>query len=176
MQTTDCQIHISDTGDVSQKFESLWVALIFRRNDTEKTKTGGKGFPHFPTIPPPGPGQAIRNVSQRLGVITASRGQCVLSPYRVSRKNASYTYFYVRVAFFKSDFHWVPSTESWTSWAQMKAENLKNPKIVLHVLSFKPLNVKGRFLGHPVESRCYSVLPHLDFPAVSIMSWLFTSS
>ena len=43
-----------------------------------------------------------------------------------------YAYFHVRVALFKwksSEFR-VPCTESWTSWAQMKAENLKNDKMV----------------------------------------------
>ena len=42
-------------------------------------------------------------------------------------------YFHVRVALLKCDFLRVPCTESWTSWAQLKAENLRNPKMVLHV-------------------------------------------
>ena len=41
-----------------------------------------------------------------------------------------YAYFHVRVALFKWNFLRVPCTESWTSWAQMKAENLKNDKMV----------------------------------------------
>ena len=40
-------------------------------------------------------------------------------------------YFHVRVALFKLDFLKDPCTESWTSWAQMKAENLRNPKMSL---------------------------------------------
>ena len=44
-----------------------------------------------------------------------------------------YACFHVRVALLKCDFLRVPCTESWTSWAQMKAENLRNPKMVLHV-------------------------------------------
>ena len=42
-------------------------------------------------------------------------------------------YFHVRVALFKLDFLRDTCTESWTSWAQMKAENLRNPKMSLHV-------------------------------------------
>ena len=42
-------------------------------------------------------------------------------------------YFHVRVALLKCDFLRVPCTESWTSWAQMKAENLRNSKMGLHV-------------------------------------------
>ena len=42
-------------------------------------------------------------------------------------------YFHVRVALFKLDFLKDSCTESWTSWAQMKAENLRNPKMSLHV-------------------------------------------
>ena len=41
--------------------------------------------------------------------------------------------FHVRVALFKHDFLRDPYTESWTSWAQMKAENLRNPKMSPHV-------------------------------------------
>ena len=44
-----------------------------------------------------------------------------------------YACFHVRVALLKCDFLRVPCTESWTSWAQMKDENLKNPKMVLQV-------------------------------------------
>ena len=44
-----------------------------------------------------------------------------------------YACFHVRVALLKCDFLRVPCTESWTSWAQMKAENLRNSKMVLHV-------------------------------------------
>ena len=40
---------------------------------------------------------------------------------------------YTTVALFKYDFLRDPCTESWTSWAQMKAENLRNPKMSLHV-------------------------------------------
>ena len=43
------------------------------------------------------------------------------------------TFFHVRVALLKYDFLRAPCTESWTSWAQIKAENLRNPKMVLHV-------------------------------------------
>ena len=42
-------------------------------------------------------------------------------------------FFHVRVALFKLDFLKDPCTESWPSWAQMKAENLRNPKMSLHV-------------------------------------------
>ena len=42
-------------------------------------------------------------------------------------------YFHVRVALFKLDFLKDPCSESWTSWSQMKAENLRNPKMSLHV-------------------------------------------
>ena len=41
--------------------------------------------------------------------------------------------FMFMVAVFKHDLHRVPSTESWTSWDQMKAENLNNHKMVQHV-------------------------------------------
>ena len=41
--------------------------------------------------------------------------------------------YHVRVALLKCDFLRVPCTKSWTSWAQMKDENLRNPKMVLHV-------------------------------------------
>ena len=67
-------------------------------------------------------------------------------------------YFHVRVALLKCDFLRVPCTESWTSWAQLKAENLRNPKMVLHVpiaapklelLASKPN--RAFFLGHPVH-------------------------
>ena len=37
-----------------------------------------------------------------------------------------------RVALFKHDFLKDPCTESWTSCAQMKAENLRNPNMSLH--------------------------------------------
>ena len=66
-------------------------------------------------------------------------------------------YFHVRVALLKCDFLRVPCTESWTSWAQLKAENLRNPKMALHVpiaapklelLASKPN--RAFFLGHPV--------------------------
>ena len=40
-------------------------------------------------------------------------------------------YFHVRVSLFKLDFLKDPCTETWTSWAQMKAENLRNPKMSL---------------------------------------------
>ena len=68
-----------------------------------------------------------------------------------------YACFHVRVALLKCDFLRVPCTESWTSWAQLKAENLRNPKMVLHVpiaapklelLASKPN--RAFFLGHPV--------------------------
>ena len=42
-------------------------------------------------------------------------------------------YFHVSVALFKLDFLKDPCTETWTSWAQIKAENLRNPKMFLHV-------------------------------------------
>ena len=42
-------------------------------------------------------------------------------------------YFHVRVALFKLDFLKDPCSESWTSWAQMKAEILRIPKMSLHV-------------------------------------------
>ena len=42
-------------------------------------------------------------------------------------------YFHVRVALFKLDFLKDLCTKSWSSWAQMKAENLRNPKMSLHV-------------------------------------------
>ena len=42
--------------------------------------------------------------------------------------------FHVRVALLKCDFLRVPCTESWTSWAQMKDENLRNPKIAAYRL------------------------------------------
>ena len=44
-----------------------------------------------------------------------------------------YACFHVRVALLRCDFLQVPLTKSWTSWAQMKAENLRNPKMVLHI-------------------------------------------
>ena len=44
-----------------------------------------------------------------------------------------YACFRVRVALLKCDFLQVPCTESWISWAEMKAKNLRNPKMVLHV-------------------------------------------
>ena len=57
----------------------------------------------------------------------------------------SYFPLHVRVALCKHDFLRDPCTESWTSWAQMKAENLRNPN-----WRYKPLNVNGRFFRHPV--------------------------
>ena len=44
-----------------------------------------------------------------------------------------YAYFHVRVALFKWKLLRVPCRESWTPWAQMKSENLKNSKMVQHV-------------------------------------------
>ena len=44
-----------------------------------------------------------------------------------------YACFHVRVALLRCDFLRVTSTESWTSWAQIKAENLRNEKMGLHV-------------------------------------------
>ena len=69
-------------------------------------------------------------------------------------------YFHFRVALLKCDFLRVPCTESWTSWAQLKAENMRNPKMVLHVpiaapklelLASKPN--RAFFLGHPVVQK-----------------------
>ena len=78
-------------------------------------------------------------------------------------------YFHVRVALLKCDFLRVPCTESWTSWAQLKAENLRNPKMVLHVpiaapklelLASKPN--RAFFLGHPVYIYIFCLLTKLD--------------
>ncbi len=44
-----------------------------------------------------------------------------------------WAHFHVRVALFKHNFLRDPCTEFWTSWAQMKAENLRNPTMSLHV-------------------------------------------
>ena len=41
--------------------------------------------------------------------------------------------FHVRVALFKPNFLRDPCTEFWTSCVQMKAEDLRNPKVSLHV-------------------------------------------
>ena len=67
-------------------------------------------------------------------------------------------YFHVRVALLKCDFLRVPCTESWTSWAQLKAENLRNPKMVLHVpIAASKLELlaskrnRAFFLRHPVH-------------------------
>ena len=83
-------------------------------------------------------------------------------------------YFHVRVALLKCDFLRVPCTESWTSWAQLKAENLRNPKMVLHVpiaapklelLASKPN--RAFFLGHPVKTSHF--IPYeVDFLPFSI--------
>ena len=66
-------------------------------------------------------------------------------------------FFHVMVALLKCDFLQVPLTKSWTSWAQMKAENLRNPKMVLHVpIAPSKLELlaskrnRAFFLGHPV--------------------------
>ena len=68
-----------------------------------------------------------------------------------------YACFHVRVALLKCDFLQVPFTKSWTSWAQMKAENLRNPKMVLHIpIAPSKLELlaskrnRAFFLGHPV--------------------------
>ena len=68
-----------------------------------------------------------------------------------------YACFHVRVALLKCDFLQVPLTKSWTSWAQMKAENLRNPKMVLHIpIAPSKLELlaskrnRAFFLGHPV--------------------------
>ena len=68
-----------------------------------------------------------------------------------------YACFHVRVALLKCDFLRVPCTESWTSWAQMKAENLRNSKMGLHVpIAASKLELlaskrnRAFFLGHPV--------------------------
>ena len=81
-----------------------------------------------------------------------------------------YACFRVRVALLKCDFLRVPCTESWTSWAQLKAENLRNPKMVLHVpiaASKVELLTSKRnrafFLRHPVF--------HFDFLKPFDMSW-----
>ena len=75
-----------------------------------------------------------------------------------------YACFHVRVALLKCDFLRVPCTESWTSWAQLKAENLRNPKMVLDVpiaapklelLASKPN--RAFFLGHPVHGEPITV-------------------
>ena len=70
-----------------------------------------------------------------------------------------YACFHVRVALLKCDFLRVPCTESWTSWAQLKAENLRNPKMVLDVPIAGPklellASKRNRafFLGHPVHN------------------------
>ena len=70
-----------------------------------------------------------------------------------------YACFHVRVALLKCDFLRVPCTESWTSWAQMKAENLRNSKMGLHVpIAASKLELlaskrnRAFFLGHPVTS------------------------
>ena len=67
-------------------------------------------------------------------------------------------YFHVRVALLKCDFLRVPCTESWTSWAQMKAENLRNSKMGLHVpIAASKLELlaskrnRAFFLEHPVD-------------------------
>ena len=69
-----------------------------------------------------------------------------------------YACFHVRVALLKCDFLRVPCTESWTSWAQMKAENLRNSKMGLHVpIAASKLELlaskrnRAFFLGHPVN-------------------------
>ena len=75
-------------------------------------------------------------------------------------------YFHVRVALFKLDFLKDPCSESWTSWSQMKAENLRNSKIGLHVpkaVSKLELLASKRnrafFLGHPVYSYTLNPIP-----------------
>ena len=42
-------------------------------------------------------------------------------------------HFHVRVVLFKHNFLRHPCTEFWTSWVQMKAEDLRNPKMSLPV-------------------------------------------
>ena len=49
-----------------------------------------------------------------------------------SEENLTFNIFHVRVALLKYDFLRAPYTESWISWAQIKAEYLRNPKMVLH--------------------------------------------
>ena len=67
-----------------------------------------------------------------------------------------YACFHVRVFLLKCDFLQAPCTK-WTSWAQMKAENLTNPKMVLHVpIAVSKLELlaskrnRAFFLRHPV--------------------------
>ena len=67
------------------------------------------------------------------------------------------------VALLKCDFLRVPCTESWTSWAQMKAENLRNSKMGLHVpIAASKLELlaskrnRAFFLGHPVCLKMYT--------------------
>ena len=74
-------------------------------------------------------------------------------------------YFHVRVALLKCDFLRVPCTESWTSWAQMKAENLRNSKMGLHVpIAASKLELlaskrnRAFFLGHPVKHKVMQTL------------------
>ena len=66
-----------------------------------------------------------------------------------------YACFHVRVALLKCDFLRVPCTESWTE--KMKAENLRNLKMGLHVPiadskleSDASKRNRAFFLGHPV--------------------------
>ena len=81
-----------------------------------------------------------------------------------------YACFHVRVALLKCDFLQVPCTKSWTSWAQMKAENLRNPKMVLHIpIAPSKLELlaskrnRAFFLGHPVPEN-FELLKLAIFP------------
>ena len=61
-------------------------------------------------------------------------------------------YFHVRVALFKLNFLKDLCTKSW-SWAQMKAENLRNSEMGLHASKLELLASKRNrafFLRHPV--------------------------
>ena len=87
----DADFRLSDTHQRHRRcLSEVWIImsranLPSQRHREDKNRRGM--FSSFSNNSSSGPRPGgVRNVSQRLGVITASRGQCVLSPYRVSQK------------------------------------------------------------------------------------------
>ena len=79
MQARDCQIHIGDTEEISPL--KLWIIMRSTNLPSHCCGKNGKDknwgmFSSFSSNSGPGGHEDMRNVSQRLDVITASRVQC----------------------------------------------------------------------------------------------------